>query len=117
MENQVKAAVDQINELIVAGQLIEAGKQFFAEQIQTIEFDGTVTKGNAAVSKKLADFVDTIDKVNKAELIVSAVRDNVAFSEFLLDFTMKDGSSFHLHEIIRTAWENGKIIEEHYFNG
>ena len=40
---------------------------------------------------------------------------NVSFAEFTFDFDMKDGSKILWHEIIRSVWENGLIVEEQYF--
>ncbi|MGF7230160.1 hypothetical protein [Arachidicoccus sp.] len=117
MEKNFQDQVNAMNEMVVKGELINAGEKYFAQNIKTIEFDGTTTIGKQAVMKKLIDFMASIKKVNKLELLLSAADDNASFSEYLLDFDMKDGSNFSLHEIIRSLWENGQVIEERYFKG
>lgn len=117
MEKTIQELVDAMNAKIAEGQLVEAGDMYFAENIKTVEYDGTVTEGKQAVMKKLTDFIGSIDQVKKIQLLRATSNNNASFSEYILDFDMKDGSSIYLHEIIRSLWENGKVIEEHYFKG
>ena len=117
MEMNLQQLPDAMNEMITNGQLIDAAEKYYASNIKTIEFDGTVTEGKQAAMKKLNDFVNSIQKVNKIELRRSVSGDNASFSEYILDFDMKDGSNVYLHEIIRSLWENGQVTEERYFKG
>lgn len=117
MEKNLQEQVTAMNGMVTKGQLIDAGEKYFASNIKTIEFDGTTTVGKQATMKKLTDFVDSIQKVNKIELLLSVADDNASFSEYVLDFDMKDGSNFYLHEIIRSLWEDGQVVEEKYFKG
>ena len=60
-------------------------------------------------------FAGAIANVNDITLHHTSVNGNVSFAEFTFDFDMKDGSNIHWHEILRTVWQNGQIIEEQYF--
>jgi hypothetical protein len=106
-----------MNAMVTNGQLIEAAEKYYAPNIRTIEFDGRVTEGRQAAMKKLKDFVGSIQKVREITLLRSASDDNASFSEYVLDFKMKDGSEIYLYEIVRSLWENGQIVEERYFKG
>lgn len=117
MENNLQNLVKELNSMILAGQLVDAAEKFYAPTVNTIEYDGSVTEGKPAMMKKLADFVGSIQKVKKIELLRSVAGGNASFSEYILDFDMKDGSNVYLHEIIRALWEDGKIVEERYFKG
>ena len=103
--------------MVTNGQLVDAAEKYYASNIRTMEFDGRTTEGKQAAMKKLADFVDSIQKVKEITLLRSAFDDNASFSEYILDIDMKDGSNLYLREIVRSLWENGQVVEERYFKG
>lgn len=117
MEKNLQKLVNALNDMVSSGQLVDAADKFYAPIVKTIEYDGSITEGKPAAMKKLNDFVESIQKIKKIELLQSVAGDNTSFSEFILDFDMKDGSNVYLHEIIRSLWENGQVIEERYFKG
>jgi hypothetical protein len=117
MEKNLQELVNVMNGMVSNGQLIDAAERFYAPTVKTIEYDSSVTDGKPAAMKKLKDFVDSIKKVKQIELLRSVSDDDVSFSEYILDFDMKDGSNVYLHEIIRSLWENGQVVEERYFKG
>lgn len=115
MESNLQELVKELNGMVSNGQLIDAAEKFYAPNVKTIEYDGSVTEGKPAAMKKLADFVDSIQTVKKIELLRSVAGGDASLSEYILDFDMKDGSNVYLHEIIRVLWEGGKVVEERYF--
>ena len=117
MEKNLQDLVKALKDMVSNGQLVDAAEKFYAPAVKTIEYDGSVTEGKPAAMKKLNDFVESIQKVKKIELLRSVSAGHTSFSEFILDFDMKDGSNVYLHEIIRSLWENAKVIEERYFKG
>ena len=117
MQKDLQELSNAMNAMVVKGQLIEAAERYYAPAIRTIEFDGRVTEGRPAAMKKLIDFMDSIQKVKEITLVRSVSGDNASFSEYILDFEMKDGSDVYLHEIVRSLWENGQVVEERYFKG
>src|SRR5690242_6094315 len=117
MEKNLQELSNAKNEMVTNGQIIDAAEKYFASNIKTIDFDGTVSEGKQATMKNLNDFVGSIQKVNQIELLRLASYENVSFSEYIFSFDKKDGSKIYWHEIIRSLWENGQIVEEQYFNG
>lgn len=117
MGKNLQDLVNDMNEMVSNGQLVDAAEKYYAPNIRTIEFDGRVTEGRQAAMTKLTDFVGSLQKVKEITLLLSASDGNASFSEFLLDLDMKDGSNIYLHEIVRSLWENGQIVEERYFKG
>ena len=110
---EISAAKD---EMVAKGQIIDAAEKYFAESVKTIDFDGTVTQGKQETMKKLSEFVGSIKAVNEITLRRSGSGDGVSFAEYIFSFEMGDGSKVYWHEIIRSIWENGQIVEEQYFN-
>jgi hypothetical protein len=117
MEKNLQEFVNNMNEIVSQGKLIDAAEKYYAPNIKTIEFDGRVTESRQAAMKKLTDFVNSIQKVNTIKLLRSSAYGDASFAEFILDFEMKDGSNIYLHEIVRSIWENRLVIEERYFKG
>lgn len=117
MKKSLQELSNTMNEMVTNGQLIDAAEKYYSPNIKTIEFDGRITEGKQAAMMKLNDFVVSIQKVNEITLLRSASDDNASFSEYILDIDMKDGTNVYLHEIVRSLWENGQVVEERYFKG
>ncbi|WP_418602229.1 SnoaL-like domain-containing protein [Hwangdonia sp.] len=115
MEQSLNEIFSSKNEMVKKGQIVDATEKYFASNAKTIDFDGMVTNGKSEMLTKMLGFAGAITNVNGITLHHASLNGNVSFSEFTFDFDMKDGSKILWHEIIRSVWENGKIIEEQYF--
>jgi len=103
--------------MVRQGRVVEASEKFFAANGKTIDFSGVTTKNRAEIVDKMKGFTGAIKQVNGITLHRSAVAGDVSFAEFTFDIDMKDGSKTLWHEIIRSVWDDGKIVEEEYFQG
>jgi hypothetical protein len=115
MENNLKEIVASKNAMVKLGQVVEATDKFFADNAKTSDHTGTKTNNKAEMMDKMRGFVAGIKAVNGITLHHEALNGNVSFAEFTFDFDMKDGSKIYWHEILRTVWQDGLIIEEQYF--
>lgn len=115
MENSLNEIFSAKNEMVKKGQIVEATEKYFASNAKTIDFDGTFTSNKTEMLQKMQDFAGAIAKVNDITLHNTALNGDVSFAEFTFSFEMKDGSKILWHEILRTVWQNGQIVEEQYF--
>ncbi|MFZ1700530.1 MAG: SnoaL-like domain-containing protein [Pyrinomonadaceae bacterium] len=115
MEQQITELIDAKVELMKQGKMIEATEQFFAENAETIDFSGVVTRSREEMVEKMEGFLGSIAKVNGITFHNSAVNGKISFVEFTFDFDMADGSKVLWHEVIRSVWENGRIVSEQFF--
>lgn len=115
MEQSLNEILSSKNEMVKKGQIVEATEKYFAPHAKTIDFDGTVTNDKSEMVTKMQGFAGAIAKVNGITLHHSSVNGDISFAEFTFDFDMKDGSKILWHEILRTVWQNGQIVEEQYF--
>lgn len=115
MEYSLNEIVSAKNEMVKKGQIVEATEKYFASNAKTIDFDGTSTHAKPEMVEKMQRFAGAIANVNGITLHHTSLNDNVSFAEFTFDFDMKDGSKILWHEILRSVWENGQIVEEQYF--
>lgn len=113
----IKEQVTKIDAIVSQGAIVDAVKEFFADNATTSDYGNGSTNGKPEMIKKMEGFAGAIAKVNGITHHHSIVDGNVSASEFTFDFDMKDGSKIYWHEIIRRIWNNeGKIIQEEYFN-
>lgn len=115
MEQQIRELIDAKIELMKQGKMVEATEQFFAENAESVDFTGAVTSSREAMINKMKGFLGSIAKVNGITFHNSAVSGNISFVEFTFDFDMSDGSKVLWHEVIRSVWANGRIVQEQFF--
>ena len=113
----IKDQVNKMDAIVGQGAIVDAVKEFFAENATTSDYGNGGTNGKAEMIAKMEGFAGAIAAVNGITHHHSIVDGNVSASEFTFDFDMKDGSKIYWHEIIRRVWnEEGKVIQEEYFN-
>ncbi|WP_298545918.1 hypothetical protein [uncultured Aquimarina sp.] len=113
----IKALATEMDSIVAKGAIVDAVKQFFAQNATTSDYNNVTTNDKAQMVEKMEGFANSIKKVNGITLHHTIVDGNVSASEFTFDFDMADNSSIYWHEIIRRVWNNeGKVIQEEYFN-
>lgn len=113
----IQEQVTKMDAIVTKGAVVDAVKEFFADNATTSDYGGNATTQKSDMIKKMEGFAGSIAKVNGITFHHSIIQDNVSASEFTFDFDMKDGSKVYWHEIIRRVWdENGKVSSEEYFN-
>jgi hypothetical protein len=115
MENNLQAIFAEKNAMVKQGQVVEATDKFFADNATTSDHTGAKTKNKAEMMEKMHGFAGSIKAVNGITLHNEALNGNVSFAEFTFDFDMQDGSKVLWHEILRTVWQDGLIVDEQYF--
>ena len=113
----IKEQVQKMDATVSQGAIVDAVKEFFADNANTSDYGNSGTTGKPEMIAKMEGFADSIANVNGITHHHSIVDGNVSASEFTFDFDMKDGSKIYWHEIIRRIWNtDGKVIQEEYFN-
>lgn len=117
MELELNQIIFDKHQMVKSGQIVEATEKYFADHAKTADFDGSTTNSKQEMITKMEGFAGAIANVNDITLHHANTEGNVSFAEYTFDFDMKDGSKILWHEIIRSVWDNGKIVEEQYFKG
>ncbi len=113
----IKEQVSSMDAIVGKGAIVDAVKQFFADNATTSDYGSTATTNKSQMVEKMENFAGAIAQVNGITHHHSIVDGNVSASEFTFDFNMKDGSKIYWHEIIRRVWnDQGKVVQEEYFN-
>lgn len=113
----IKEQVNKMDAIVKQGLIVDAVKQFFADNATTSDYGNVATSNKTQMVEKMEGFAGSIAAVNGITHHHSIVDGNVSASEFTFDFDMKDGSKIYWHEIIRRVWnESGEVIQEEYFD-
>ncbi|WP_420603632.1 hypothetical protein [Flagellimonas sp.] len=113
----IKSLATKMDGIVAQGAIVDAVKQFFAEDATTADYNGVATTNKQQMVEKMEGFAGAIAQVNGITHHHTIVDGNVSASEFTFDFNMKDDSKIYWHEIIRRIWnDNGEVVQEEYFN-
>ncbi len=113
----IKTQVTKMDAMVAQGAIVDAVKEFFADNAITSDYGDGGTNGKPEMVAKMESFAGAIAAVNGITHHHSLVNGNISASEFTFDFSMKDGSKIYWHEIIRRVWnDEGKVVQEEYFN-
>ena len=113
----IKTLATAMDGIVAQGAIVDAVKQYFAEDATTSDYNGIATTNKQQMVEKMEGFAGAIAQVNGITHHHTIVDGNVSASEFTFDFNMKDNSKIYWHEIIRRIWnDNGEVVQEEYFN-
>jgi hypothetical protein len=70
---QVIANEKEINQLVLAGKMLEAFETWYSPTVEMVEMDGTVRSGKEACREYEEGFMATITHFNEAKLLSSVV--------------------------------------------
>ena len=117
-QNMLKSNTLQLDLMISNGQMVEAIEAFFDDHVLVkSSFFSNNTQTKAETKEQLADFMANVEKINNIQLVDTAFSDdNRTMSEFVFDFTMKDGSHIVRDEIISRRWADDLVVSENYFH-
>jgi hypothetical protein len=111
----VEALDRDLNQLIMQGGALDAFEKYYAEGVVMQENTDEPRRGKAACREAEIQFFSSVEKVNRLELLSSAVGDDVSFSEWVFDLVFKDGTRRELTQVARRRWKNGQIVEERFY--
>lgn len=116
-EQELLTKANEVTALLAEGKFIEAMEEYLAEDVQLFEGNNPAKVGKAfclAEEKKLLDTVVAFHGYNV--LSGPAVKDNTTFYEAVMEFRTNDGTEHKFEQVVRTTWENGKIVNERYYH-
>jgi len=104
----------QLNEQILAGDILGAFDTYYADDVVMTEPTGT-REGKAANRAYEEQFVNSLEQVHAVELKTSAVDGDRSLSEWVMDVTFKDGNRVRMEQIAARQWKDGKVAHERFY--
>lgn len=105
----------ELNQLILQGKAMEGFERFYADDVSMQENNDPPTVGKAANRDREIAFFGSIEKVNGFALNGEGYGGNNGFSEWHMDYVLKNGWHVNATQIARRTWQDGKVVSERFF--
>jgi ketosteroid isomerase-like protein len=105
----------QLNEAILAGDILNAFEKFYATDVVMQENDSEPFVGKDVNRKREQDFVNRVEQIHLAKLLGEAVNGDRSYSEWEYEVTFKGGPRTKLQQVASRQWRNGQIINERFY--
>jgi hypothetical protein len=109
--------VDALDAQVVKGDIIIAFDKFAADNCVTFSTPEDKTTSKAQKLEALRWFFNNVASVNRIERLATKVDKNTTDSQFVFDFTDKNGNQLVYNEVIRRNWKGDRVVEEQYLLG
>jgi len=107
----------KLNAMVLGGKALEAFEELYDDNVVMQENSAPPTLGKAANRQREIEFFSSIGEFHSAAVTAEAVEGDVAFSEWLLDVTFKNGTRYKLEQTAVRRWRDGKVVSERFYYG
>jgi ketosteroid isomerase-like protein len=115
MSQDLRARVDQLNQMVLNGQIMEAMGEFYADDVIMAENDQPPTVGLAANLEREQAFVDNTTWYG-AEVKDVVVDGDTSMVRWWLDFhNTQYGARLAFTQVAVQQWRDGKIVDERFY--
>ena len=111
----LKQLDDKLNRLILEGKALEGLERFYADDVVMQENTAAPTVGKTANRAREIDFFDSVAEVHEVSLLGNAAGQDVTFSEWIFDVTLKNGTRSRLDQTSVRRWKDGRIVHERFY--
>lgn len=113
--NDLKAKIDDLNRLILQGEIMKAFETYYAENIVMQEGADDPIEGKEANREREQAFVGGLEELRAAELKSVAVGEGVTMCEWHFDYTHSEWGDATYDQVAVQKWENGQIVHERFY--
>lgn len=110
----IEQSLKDLNERVLAGQLLEAFDQYYHDEVSMQENDAPPTVTKAANRQREIEFLENITEFRSAEVKGMSVGDNVSFVIWKYDYTHREWGVRNYTQVSVQYWKDGKIIRERF---
>lgn len=111
---KLQQLAEALDAQILKGDIVGAFATYAADNCVTLSNAQDVTNSKAQKLEILQWFFHNIAATNRIERLAFEVGDNTTDSQFVFEFTNKQGETLAYSEVIRRTWKAGKVVEEQY---
>ncbi len=113
--NDLKTQVDQLNQMVLEGKIMDAFEKFYAEDVIMQDNDYPARVGKEVNRQAEEAFVTGLTAFRGARVLHTIVSDDIAATEWWFDYTHKDYGTRNYRQLAVQRWKNGKIVEEKFY--
>ncbi len=107
--------VQDLNEYIQTGRILEAMDEFYAENVSMQENSGEPTIGLAANIEREKQFLANVKEFHAFEVLSVATGPGLSIVESVMRFTDQGGNAVVLEQVSVQRWADGKITSERFY--
>jgi SnoaL-like domain len=113
----LKARVEDLNQLVLDGKMMEAFEKYYANDIVMQEINMDPVSGKDANREREKKWLSGITEFRGAEVKNVAVGDDVTMVEWFMDYSHKEYGDVKLDQVTVQTWKDGKIVKEIFYHG
>jgi hypothetical protein len=114
-QTDIRTLDEQLNNMILEGRLLEAFEEFYAEDCVMRENTDAPRIGKGTNRQYEKAFVDSVQEFHGMELLASATKGDVSFSEWTMDVTFKGSGRVQMGQAAVRRWRDGKVADERFY--
>jgi len=107
--------IDELLGYVREGRIMDAIREFYAEDVVMEEPMYGKTVGLAANLEREQKFVDSVKEFKGFTADKIAATDEVSFYENVMDWVDVSGAEMHIEQVAVATWKNGKIVHERFY--
>ena len=111
----LKTLVDELNQMILEGKILDAFEKFYAEDVVMQDNDFPQRVGKELNRQYENDFVNGLTEFRGAKVVNTLISDGIAVVEWWFDYTHKDFGTRNYTQVAVQRWKNGQIVEEKFY--
>lgn len=115
---EVRPLVDELNSMILQGQILEAFDKFYADNVVMQDNNYPLREGKAVCRQFEEAFVSNLTAFRGAKVgNITVIDGGIAAIEWWFDYSHKEWGDRNYSQLSVQRWENGKIVEEKFYYG
>ncbi|MEL6328588.1 MAG: nuclear transport factor 2 family protein [Planctomycetota bacterium] len=108
--------INELLEYVRQGKIMDAMKEFYAEDSVMTEPAYGATNGLAANLEREQKFVDSVAEFKRFDTPAVAIDGDTSVYENVMDWVGKDGKDYHVEQVVVAKWNaDGKIVHERFY--
>jgi hypothetical protein len=113
--SDLRTNVDQLNQMILEGKILDAFDKFYAEDVVMQDNNYPAREGKALNRQYEEAFVGGLTEFRGAKVVNTLISDDLAVVEWWFDYTHKDYGVRNYTQLAVQRWKNGQIVEEKFY--
>ncbi|MGB3466391.1 MAG: nuclear transport factor 2 family protein [Cyclobacteriaceae bacterium] len=112
----IKENVEQLNNMILQGEILNAFDQYYAEEVTMQDNDNPVRQGKKECRKFEEEFVNNLSEFRGAKVknVMISEDAGVAAVEWDFDYTHNEWGERNYTQVSVQQWKDGKIVSEQF---
>lgn len=116
-EQEILTKANEVVSLLAEGKFLDAMGEYLADDVHLYEGNNPAKVGKEFCIGEEKKLLDTVVEFGGYNVLSGpAVNGDTTFYEAVMEFKTKDGTSHKFEQVVRTKWQDGKIVSERYYH-